>query len=172
MNPAPVSEAITAWLQPLRLVLDPSDQVDWGHLTAFATALAEALAENPVSADLPAGPERSRRLLAIRQMLAADHQVDTTQQTALSQVLTQFVCGYRDIDLRDATGLGHGALIARHGSLAARQLWIPRLLAGELAGIACTEPHGGSLPAATRTALQPGRTAPGWSPDARHGSVV
>ena len=151
MNAAAPGEAIASWLNPLRPVLDPAVRVDWRRLTALAGALDEVLDNCPVGADVPAGAERSRRLRAIRQELAQQRHVDTTLEPALFQVLAQFVCGYRDIDLRDATGLGHGLLIARHGSPQARQTWLPRLLAGELAGIAVTEPHGGSRPAATRT---------------------
>lgn len=89
----------------------------------------------------------------IRHQLAED--VDTAFQTAMAQLLTQFVCGYRDIDLRDATGLGHGQLIARHAHPETRRQWVPRLRAGELAGIAVTEPHGGSRVAQTRTHAVP-----------------
>ncbi|WP_143532309.1 acyl-CoA dehydrogenase family protein [Saccharothrix sp. ALI-22-I] len=146
-----ISEAITTWLHPLRPVLDPAAYVDWTRLAALAQAVDEALDTYPVGPELPAGTERSRRLKAIRQRLADHGHLDTANQPALFQVLAQFVCGYRDIDLRDATGLGHGLLIARHGTPQARRKWIPRLLAGDLAGIAVTEPHGGSRPAATRT---------------------
>jgi alkylation response protein AidB-like acyl-CoA dehydrogenase len=150
-NPAASNEAITTWLLPLRPVLDPADRVDWRRLAALATALDEALADHPVGAGLPGGTERSRQLQAIRRHLAQKGHVDTAGHAAPFPVLAQFVCGYRDIDLRDATGLGHGVLIARHGSPHIQQMWIPRLLAGELAGIAVTEPHGGSRPAETRT---------------------
>lgn len=155
MNPAPpdrpatAAEAISTWLLPLRPVLDPGGQIDWTRLTGVAEALDRVLALRPVGADLQAGAERSRRLRAIRQDLAC--QVDTSSGADLFQLLTQFMCGYCDIDLRDTFGLGHGRLIARHGSAQARQRWIPRLLAGELAGIAVTEPHGGSRTAETHT---------------------
>jgi alkylation response protein AidB-like acyl-CoA dehydrogenase len=168
----PINEAVMTWLRPLRPVLDPADQVDWTRLTALATALEETLADHPVGADLPAGAERSRRLRAIRHELAQRGHGDTAGERTPFQVLAQFVCGYRDIDLRDATGLGHGRLIARHGSPQAQQQWIPRLLAGELAGIAVTEPHGGSRPAETRTRVVTGPRTPGWSPDARPGSAA
>jgi alkylation response protein AidB-like acyl-CoA dehydrogenase len=151
MSPAGTAEAIITWLYPLRGMLDPAGRADWDRLTALAAALDAALTRYPVNADLAAGPERSRRLLAIRQTLAEGGYGGTAGQRAPFQVLAQFMCGYRDIDLRDATGLGHGQLIAHHGTPAARQRWIPRLRAGELAGIAITEPHGGSRPAATRT---------------------
>jgi alkylation response protein AidB-like acyl-CoA dehydrogenase len=151
VNPTAPTEAITTWLDPLRPVLDLGNRIDWRRLTGLAGALDEALAVYSAGADLPAGAERSRWLRAIRQDLARRGHVDTARDPALFQVLAQFVCGNRDIELRDATGLGHGLLIARHGSPHARQTWIPRLLAGELAGIAVTEPHGGSRPAETRT---------------------
>ncbi|TCO61085.1 acyl-CoA dehydrogenase family protein [Actinocrispum wychmicini] len=156
MNPTGHGEAITTWLQPLRAVLDPGDRVDWTRLTALTTALDQALADHPVSSDLPAGAERSRRLRVIRHELGRRGHIDTTGEPAPFQVLAQFVCGYRDIDLRDTTGLGHGRLIAHYGSPQAQQRWIPRLVAGELAGIAVTEPHGGSRPAETRTRAVPG----------------
>ena len=56
----------------------------------------------------------------------------------------QFICGYHDADLRDATGLGHGRLIALHGTAPVREQWLPRLIAGDVPGIAITEPIGGS----------------------------
>ncbi|MGH3695197.1 MAG: acyl-CoA dehydrogenase family protein [Pseudonocardiaceae bacterium] len=145
------SEAITTWLQHLRPMLDPTRTVDWRRLEILAADLDAALTVHPVGADLPAGAERSRRLRLIRKELAQRGHLDTIGEPAGFQVLAQFVCGYRDIDLRDATGLGHGRLIARHGSVPTRERWIPRLLAGELAGIAVTEPHGGSRPGASRT---------------------
>ena len=141
--------AITTWLQPLRAVLDPGARIDWTRLTAVAERLDHALQLHPLGPDLPSGSERSHRLRAIRQDLARE--VDTTGDPDLFQLLAQFVCGYCDIDLRDTTGLSHGRLIARHGSPQTRQRWIPRLLAGDLAGIAVTEPHGGSRPAETQT---------------------
>ena len=35
---------------------------------------------------------------------------------AVVQALLQFICGYYDADLRDATGLGHGRLIAKYAT--------------------------------------------------------
>jgi alkylation response protein AidB-like acyl-CoA dehydrogenase len=149
-------KAIDTWLEPLRPSLDPAGALDWPRTRALAEAVDAASTAHPVGADLPTGIERSRRLRAIRQDLAEQGHLDTTSQPPLFGVIAQFVCGYRDIDLRDATGLGHGQLIARHGGPQTRQQWIPRLLAGELAGIAVTESHGGSRPAHTRTAAVPG----------------
>ncbi|GAA2986154.1 acyl-CoA dehydrogenase family protein [Actinokineospora diospyrosa] len=67
------------------------------------------------------------------------------------QPWAQFLCGYHDLDLRDATGLGHGRTIAHHAHPDTVARWVPRLLAGDLAGIAITEPHGGSRVTRTRT---------------------
>lgn len=160
MNPNISVEAIGIWLEPLRPLLDPGNRLDWPRLTALAATLDELIATHPTTPG-PYGHERSDQLRAIRIELARSGLLDTTQQPALFAVLAQFVCGYRDIDLRDTTGLGHGALIARHASPAARRHWVPRLLDGELAGIAVTEPHGGSNPAATTTAAVTARDG-GW----------
>ncbi|MFD6160065.1 acyl-CoA dehydrogenase family protein [Nocardia sp. NPDC060256] len=151
MNTTTPTTAISTWLQPLRAVLDPADRIDWERLALLEAELDDVLGSFPIGPQLPAGPLRSDRLRSIRVELAARGQLDTDRHPALFALLAQFACGYRDIDLRDATGLGHGALIARHGSPATRQRWIPRLRTGELAGIAMTEPHGGSRPAAART---------------------
>ncbi|WP_280385273.1 acyl-CoA dehydrogenase family protein [Nocardia wallacei] len=150
MNPT-LPEALDTWLTPLRGVADPGGHLDWDRLSTLACALDDRVARHPIGPDLEPGARRSARLRAIRAELARGGVLDTAGQPALFAVLAQFLCGYRDIDLRDATGLGHGALIARHAGPAIRRRWIPRLLAGELAGIAITEPHGGSNPAATRT---------------------
>ena len=55
------------------------------------------------------------------------------------------------MNLRDSTGLGHGRLIAAHATPQARGRWLPRLLSGEIPGIAVTEQHGGSQVYATAT---------------------
>lgn len=150
------NDAITTWLQPLQPLLDPAAVVDWRRLKSLDTKLDALLTVHPVGVDLQDGTERSRRLRLIRRGLAEGGNIEATGERTAFQVLTQFLCGYRDIDLRDTVGLGHGQLIARHGSAFARQQWIPRLRDGELAGIAVTEPHGGSRPRATRTRALPG----------------
>ncbi|HKS48672.1 MAG TPA: hypothetical protein VJT49_26910 [Amycolatopsis sp.] len=134
-----MSEAITTWLDPLRSVLDPTRSLDWPRLHELAVALDTALSAHPVGSGLPPAAKRSRRLLAIRAALAEQGHLDTTGQDPLCQLFVQFVCGYRDLDLRDASGLGHGRLIARHGTPTACHRWIPRLQAGDLAGIAVTD---------------------------------
>jgi alkylation response protein AidB-like acyl-CoA dehydrogenase len=68
------------------------------------------------------------------------------------------VCGWHDLDLRDATGLGHGALVLGAAGAAVRDRWLSRLAAGDLVGIAATERHGGSRiqEITTRAALAAG----------------
>ncbi|WP_169335967.1 acyl-CoA dehydrogenase family protein [Nocardia tenerifensis] len=132
-------------------MLDPADRLDWERLAFLEAELDNVLDSFPLGPQLPAGAQRSDRLRSIRVELANRGHLDAGTDPALFALLTQFVCGYRDIDLRDATGLGHGALIARHGSKATQHRWMNRLMSGGLAGIAMTEPHGGSRPAAART---------------------
>ncbi|PWW53117.1 acyl-CoA dehydrogenase family protein [Actinokineospora spheciospongiae] len=141
-------EAIDLWLHPLRHFLDPAGTADWPRLVELATALDEALVNHPLGPALLPGQQRSQRLLGVRRALVADRGFG--EQPPLWQLLAQFVCGYRDLDLRDATGLGHGRLIARHGTDRTRTRWLPRLTAGELAGVAITEPHGGTRVGQTR----------------------
>jgi alkylation response protein AidB-like acyl-CoA dehydrogenase len=147
-------DAIGSWLRPVRQVLDSAGEADWDRLAAMETELDEVLTAHPVN--LPDGAERSRRLLAVRLAMVERGFLDTMTPSPLYGVLAQFVCGYRDIDLRDAVTLGHGSLIAQYGRPALRDRWAPRIAAGELVGIATTEPHGGSRPAAARTRATPG----------------
>jgi alkylation response protein AidB-like acyl-CoA dehydrogenase len=140
-------DAITTWLRPLRPILDPTGTIDWPRFASLDAELATLL----IGADLSPGPERSTRLKSIRNEMASRGFHNISDTPALFQVLAQFMCGYHDIDLRDTVGLGHGQLIAHHAPAASRERWIPQLRRGELAGIAITEPHGGSRPAETRT---------------------
>jgi alkylation response protein AidB-like acyl-CoA dehydrogenase len=128
------------------------------QVTRFEDALRDLLADYPIGNS--AGPQlRGQHLARIRRGLATSNQLALAVPArdggfggpADLQALMQFVCGYHDADLRDSTGLGHGRLIARHASPQVRDWWLPRLLAGELAGIAITEPHGGTQVHATTT---------------------
>jgi alkylation response protein AidB-like acyl-CoA dehydrogenase len=152
------------WLEPLLPGVPGLTDLDAPRLRRFEEALAGQLAAHP------AGPGveprlRSQRLARIRRALAAAGHLALAVPArdggvgcpAVVQALMQFICGYHDADLRDATGLGHGRLIARHASPPARDQWLPRLLAGDLPGIAITEPHGGSQVHATATAATPHR---------------
>jgi len=147
------------WLAPILPGMPGVMELDVARLRRFEVTLGCLLAKYPVDAGVPQG-ERSVRLAQIRRDLAAFGQLADAVPAAdggvgrppVLQGPLQFVCGYHDIDLRDSTGLGHGRLIARHGSEPTRARWLPRLLAGDLAGIAITEAHGGSQVHATTTA--------------------
>jgi alkylation response protein AidB-like acyl-CoA dehydrogenase len=166
---APVSGRAAAWTDRLQAGLPELTDLDLRRLHRFESALCELTGEYPV----PGAADRelsSEQLLRVRRELArAGHlgmAVPASDGGAgrpmAAQTLMQFICGYRDIDLRDSTGLGHGRLIAAHAGPAARERWLPRLLAGALAGIAISEPHGGSLVHDIATAGAPGRDG-SWS---------
>jgi alkylation response protein AidB-like acyl-CoA dehydrogenase len=153
-----------AWIAPLAAGWIELDDLDLGRLHGFDAALRELLIRFPIDAGVQPAL-RSERLLRIRHELAASGHLAVAVaarhsgcgRPVLAQTMMQFICGYHDIDLRDATGLGHGRLIASHSSAAMRDRWLPRLLAGALAGIAVTEAHGGSQVHATTTAAVPRR---------------
>jgi alkylation response protein AidB-like acyl-CoA dehydrogenase len=147
------------WLTPLLPGLPGLTELDARRLGRFEDTLGGLLAGYPVGPGVK--PQlRSQRLARIRRELATSGDLAVavpardggSGRPAVLQALMQFICGYHDADLRDATGLGHGRLIARHASPPARDRWLPRLLAGDLPGIAITEPHGGSQVHATATA--------------------
>jgi alkylation response protein AidB-like acyl-CoA dehydrogenase len=62
----------------------------------------------------------------------------------VAEALAGFVCGFHDLDLRDAVGAGHGRMILRHAAGTTARRWRSRIEAGDLVGIAATERHGGS----------------------------
>ncbi|MFD1048227.1 acyl-CoA dehydrogenase family protein, partial [Kibdelosporangium lantanae] len=132
-----MTDPVVSWLHPL------VDADDCHRLAALNSDLERALADHPIRPD---DLNRTEHLLAIRQQMA-----DRAESSAVVQVLAQFLCGYHDIDLRDTLGIGHGRLIEHYGTATVRDRWLPRLTVGRLAGIAVTEPHGGSRPAETRT---------------------
>jgi alkylation response protein AidB-like acyl-CoA dehydrogenase len=134
-------------------------ELDLRRMSRFEDVLGHLLSRYSIGPGV--GPQiRSRRLVQVRRELASCGYLGLAVPIrdggrgglALAQLLMQFVCGYHDADLRDATGLGHGRLIARHASAQLRERWLPRLLAGDLPGIAITEAHGGSQVHATTTA--------------------
>ena len=153
-----------AWIAPLAAGLPELGELDLGQLHRFDAALRDLRVRFPIDAGVQPAL-RSERLLRIRHELAASGHLAAAVATCdggcgrpgLVQTMMQFICGYHDIDLRDATGLGHGRLIASYASAAVRDQWLPRLLGGALAGIAITEAHGGSQVHATTTAAVPRR---------------
>jgi alkylation response protein AidB-like acyl-CoA dehydrogenase len=124
----------------------------------FEDALGGLLSRYPIGSQVELRV-RSQRLARIRRELAAGGFLGLAVPAsdggygglAVVQALLQFICGYHDADLRDVTGLGHGRLIAQHAAAPIRERWLPRLIAGDLPGIAITERHGGSQVHATTT---------------------
>ncbi len=130
------------WLEPLRSSVPELDDAAWRALTRLADTLGTLCGAAPPATEHAA---RSRWLLGLRRELAArGHHAPSGPAGPLWQTLTQFVAGFHDLDLRDATGPGHGAMVLTEGTAEARNHWGARLAAGELAGIAATERHGGS----------------------------
>ncbi|MQA25266.1 MAG: hypothetical protein GEU94_07310 [Micromonosporaceae bacterium] len=136
------------WLEPLRPLLPDLASDDWARLARLDALLDQLTAPGPDVAQAV----RSAYLLQVRQQLAGAGYATLTvpaahggaARPAVSQALSQFVCGWHDLDLRDATGLGHGALLLGAAGAAVRDRWLARLAAGDLVGIAATERHGGS----------------------------
>ena len=162
--PSAPTPCVSGWLAHLELAVPELHPDDWTRLREFEVALRQAYPGPP---RLGGHPGRGDELLAVRRTLApliAEHDAALTGRGAaaadLLQAARQIICGYHDLDLRDATGLGHGRIIARHAGETARQRWVPRLRAGELAGIAMTEAGGGTRIRSITTKLVP---APGHS---------
>ncbi|GGK79106.1 acyl-CoA dehydrogenase family protein [Mangrovihabitans endophyticus] len=131
-----------AWLEPLRSSVPELDTDAWAALERFDTALDEFHRASPVPEDAAA---RSSWLLGLRHDLAsAGHRAPSGPGRPMWQTLAQFLAGARDLDLRDCTGAGHGAMVLTHAPAAVASAWEQRLLAGDLIGIAATERRGGS----------------------------
>lgn len=139
------TRATGQWLTPIAAMLPQLRTEDWTWLHELEADLTTMAATEPTHA---AGQViRARWLLEVRHQLAARHPPTGTGQPgrdAIRQTLVQFTCGFYDLDLRDAYGPGHGALILTGATEATRLHWAGRLAAGELVGIAATERHGGS----------------------------
>jgi alkylation response protein AidB-like acyl-CoA dehydrogenase len=141
----------TSWLAPLTAGIPGVTELDAWRMTSFERALGDLVCAHPIR--LSVEPQlRSQRLARIRRELALGGYLGLAVpardggcgRPAVTQAMMQFICGYHDADLRDATGLGHGRLIALHATSPVREQWLPRLMAGEVPGIAITEANGGS----------------------------
>ena len=130
------------WLDPLRTSVPEIDDTGWRDLHRLADAFGSLCTTAPSPADLVAW---SLWLLGLRRELAGrGHHAPAGRAGLVWQTLAQFTAGFHDLDLRDATGPGHGAMILTEGGPQASARWGVRLAAGELIGIAATERHGGS----------------------------
>jgi alkylation response protein AidB-like acyl-CoA dehydrogenase len=134
------------WLGPVRSLLPALTAADWAQLDRLDALLGRVTASG---GGLGA---RGEQLLAVRRDLAADgyammsvpSRVGGSGRPAVLQALAQFVCGWHDLDLRDATGPGHGTLVLKALDPDVRSRWLRLLAVGELIGVAATERHGGS----------------------------
>lgn len=75
------------------------------------------------------------------------------------QVAIQFLAGYRDLNLRDAAHVGHGAVLCHDPEWHGRRE-LAAVIRGSLVGLAATEPAGDPELAAVSTRAV--RTAAGW----------
>ena len=139
----------TDWLAPLRSTVPELTGQDWkglARLQELLSTLAPEYRQTGNRATRSAGLLRTRRELArhgfaMRCPSTADR---GGGPAAALQVLRQFVCGFHDADLRDATGPAHGVLATRLRSRQLRERWLDRLREGALIGIALSERHGGT----------------------------
>jgi alkylation response protein AidB-like acyl-CoA dehydrogenase len=138
------TRATGQWLTPFAQVLPQLRPEDWNWLREFEADLIGMATAEPTHAGQAS---RAAWLLEVRRRLARRHPQASAGEpgpAAIRQALVQFVCGFYDLDLRDAYGPGHGALILTGATAPTRRHWADRLAAGELVGIAATERHGGS----------------------------
>ena len=84
------------------------------------------------------------------------------------QVAIQFLAGYRDLNLRDAAHVGHGAVLCHDPEWHGRRE-LAAVIRGSLIGLAATEPAGEPDLAAVST--QAVRTATGWELSGRKACV-
>jgi alkylation response protein AidB-like acyl-CoA dehydrogenase len=130
-----------AWLEPLRSSVPELGEAAWEQLRELSTDLAELVVAAPAGRD----PARSKWLLELRQALAErGHRAPTGVAGSVWQILAQFCAGFHDLDLRDAIGSGHGAMVVNEAGERTAAIWRTRLNRGDLVGIAATERHGGS----------------------------
>jgi alkylation response protein AidB-like acyl-CoA dehydrogenase len=155
-----MSKSAFTWLSHLKPHLTHSvTPADWMLVRNFESEVQEVLAAaRRDDAFVLCDPLSVKRELARRGYGGLDIRVSDggDGRSAILQALVQFVCGYHDVDLRDAAHTGHGRLIASAGDPEQRRLWLPRLLDGELAGIAVTERTGGSNVRRMRTTAKSG----------------
>lgn len=138
------------WLAALRPSLPVTD-TGWAAWEALDAALAGLAGTDPGRADQRA---RSQWLRRVRADLAA-HTAPAGAAAGVWQAGAQFLAGYHDLDLREATGAGHAQMILTHAQPDLAASWRQRLAAGGLAGIAATEAHGGSRIQEITTAATP-----------------
>jgi alkylation response protein AidB-like acyl-CoA dehydrogenase len=124
------------WLDALLPSIN-ADRALRGSWKDLAAGLAQAV-HTGSAADV-----RSAWLRTVRRRLV-EQQPPANADPGVWQAGAQFLAGYYDLDLREATGTGHGAMIVKHAPDHLAAFWTQRLRNGALVGIAATEAHGGS----------------------------
>lgn len=131
-----------AWLEPLHTSLPEIDDHGWDLLGQLDAVCRLRVPDAPAATDQAAW---SRWLLELRYDLATlGIRPPNDDDLQIWQTPAQFIAGFHNLDLRDATGSGHGAMILTHAAAPVRACWQDRLDRGDLVGIAATERHGGS----------------------------
>lgn len=136
------------WFGPIKpMVAKWVPSRDWEVLGKLEYALGN------IAPDQKAVPQQVKTLLASQGFGTLD--VDAERGgggcSSIVQALAQFICGYHNLDYRDAAHVGHSRMIVMHGSDAQRKLWLPKIISGALVGIAATEEHSGSRVQNTKT---------------------
>ncbi len=138
--------ALSNWLFPMRSIFpDLVTDEDFVLLERYDEDLTKVVAELPSS-------KTESDLLCFKASLAALGYggIDVSSvlgglgRSSLVQMLVQFVSGYHDLDFRDIAHIAHGRMILTDGSSEQQRCWLPRILKGDLIGIASTEKHGGT----------------------------
>ncbi len=128
-----------SWLEPALWVYGDSEI----HLLDRANGMLASMAR--------AAREGGEALLRAKQILHKDgigavtapSNVGGGGQRYALQIALQFLAGYRDLNLRDAAHIGHGAILCQDPAWRNRDE-LAGVIAGDLVGIAATEPAGGS----------------------------
>jgi len=147
--------AVSSWLFPMRSIFpDLITDEDLVLLERYDEDLTKVVAELPRHSSVT-----DNEFLRIKATLGGlgyggidvPSALGGLGRSSLVQMLVQFVSGYHDIDFRDIAHIAHGRMILTNGSSEQQRLWLPRILKGDLVGIASTEKHGGTTLDSIRT---------------------
>jgi alkylation response protein AidB-like acyl-CoA dehydrogenase len=140
------------WLLHLeRLLLASVTQADWTLLREFQFELKACAADAPHAEGATLLAVKTRLAKAGYGAIDIPKSIGGRGCSSTVQMLVQFLCGYEDLNYRDAAHVGHGRLILANGSKQQLDQWSDAILSGALVGVAVTEPHGGTLIQSMRT---------------------
>ena len=129
------------WIRPFRSEWSGSEWAFIEH--RFCPALMSSYRQHSAAG---AGLLTIKRQLARQGFGAVDAPVHRGGQgfSVSVQKAIQFVCGYVDLDLRDAAHVAHGRMVLEHGTPEAHDRFDRRICGGELVAICATEERGGT----------------------------